>query len=160
MTTRLLNRTGATASRLYARFTDRAIYAAILDRSRDPILGLLEEMTAIIVQGGFLQVVSDAAECYNPAHDLSESLVAASVALARVASKREIAHYCFPLVGPPDRPPGGTAARSQAIRIDLDQAALDRKLAAAREYQELALDVSQMLEDYGVAAFSHEWLFP
>jgi len=59
------------------------------------------------------------------------------------------------LAAAPD-PAARTSTRS--VCLDLDEAALQRKLDAAREYLEMAEEVNAALDQWGAAAFRHERL--
>src|SRR5437773_601413 len=100
-TSRLLAAAGATPGAVFGRLTDRALYAAILARDAGLALGLVDELTTMIVRNGIDYVVADALEGYNPAHDLCHVLVSAAVELAARAGRR-VVHLDFPLVGRPD----------------------------------------------------------
>src|SRR5215470_17044860 len=74
-TSRLLDRAGAETTRLYGRFTDRAIYDAILDGDAAMLGTLVDEVAASLADGTVTYVVGDAAEGYNPSHDLCRLLI-------------------------------------------------------------------------------------
>ena len=50
------------------------------------------------------------------------------------------------------------AAGAPGLCLELDEAALARKLTAAREYVEMAQDVDAALDRWGASAFRHECL--
>jgi len=154
-TSRLLAAAGATPGAVFGRLTDRALYAAILARDAGLALGLVDELTTMIVRNGIDYVVADALEGYNPAHDLCHVLVSAAVELAARAGRR-VVHLDFPLVGQPDALP----SRRASVKLRLDDAALARKLAAASAYVGLGDEVETALAAHGVEAFRVECLRP
>ena len=157
-TTRLLARTAATGGPVYGRMSDREIYAAILARDFARFTRLADELAAWLVDEEIDQVVGDGAEGYNPAHDVCRMVTNTAVRLAGGARGVSIAAYEFPLVGPPNHCPDHL--RDEAIWVALDDAALARKLDAARAYAELAGEVESALDRFGVAPFRTECLVP
>jgi hypothetical protein len=65
-----------------------------------------------------------------------------------------VRNYDFPLDGPPQ------PARPGSIVVTLDEAALKRKLTAARAYPEMRAEVDAALGRYGRQAFAMECLGP
>lgn len=147
-TSRILGRAGATPGPIFGRFTDPEIYAAVLAGRLDVFTALARELAAALADVDY--VVGDAAEGYNPAHDLCRLVVDAAVALAQ----RPILSFDFPLVGPPDRQLAGR------VRLVLDDAAFARKLDAACAYDGLGGEVAQALSESGHDAFRVEALDP
>jgi hypothetical protein len=103
-------------------------------------------------------VVADAVEGYNPSHDVCRLVVNAALRRAMRATGRPIAAYDFLLVGAPGACP--EQLRQRALWFSLDDDQLDRKLAAARGYPELAGEVEQALARHGPAPFRTECLRP
>jgi hypothetical protein len=157
-TTALLARTGARRGPVYGWMSDRAIYAAIVDRDDARFCRLADALAQMLVEGGFDCVVGDAVEGYNPSHDTCRLVVNAALRIAGRARGRPIAAYDFVLVGAPDQCPDDR--RDGALWRSLDDAALGRKLQAARGYPELAGEVEHALERYGTAPFRTECLRP
>lgn len=154
-TTRLLARMGARPGTIYGRFTDRELYAALLAGNPGPFLALARELAAAFVATGHALVVGDALEGYNPSHDVCRLLLGTAVGLARGAGAR-IVGFDFALATPPE----ADSAHPTALRVELDAAALARKLQAARAYPELGDDVEGALAPRGAAAFRIEYLRP
>ncbi len=72
---------------------------------------------------------------------------------------RAILNYEFLLFGPPDACP--RESRDQSIRIDLDEAAFERKIAAANSYNpDFMHEVTQQLDKFGREPFMVEYLLP
>jgi hypothetical protein len=155
-TTRILKMVGARPSLVYGVFTDREIYSTILNRSEGILLQMLEQLAATLVDQEIDTVAGDALEGYNPSHDLCRYLINAAIVLASRRTRKFIQNLEFPLVGPPDACPPHLAAT--AMRLRLDDTALDRKLHAAEEYNELKPEVEAALKSAGKEGFRHECL--
>lgn len=157
-TTTVLSGAGATPGAVYGRFSDRSLYQAMLAQRLDLLLALTEELSEALVARGVDVVVCDAIEGYNPSHDVCRLVTGAAVALAARRLHRPVPAYDFPLVAAPDACP--EHLRGAAVRIDLDDAALARKLEAADRYPELRAEVQAALASLGPAAFLTECLRP
>ncbi len=157
-TDRILAALGAEAGSIYGRFTDRALYDAILDQPAERLVELAEELAQALVGHRVDCVAGDAREGYNPAHDLCRHLIDTAVHLARRSVGWPIASYDFPLVAPPDACPA--RLRAAAVRLDLDEGAFARKLLAARGYPEIGAEVDCGLDAAGPQAFRVELLRP
>lgn len=157
-TTRILERAGAQPRGLYGRFTDAEIYSRILSGDCAFFTDLVEELAEAFVCDQVDCVAGDAIEGYNTAHDVCRCVINAAVRIAQRKGGRRIANYDFTLVGPPDK-----CAESQRDAVNwlrLDNAALERKLAAALGYSEMAGDVQSALDKMGPEAFRIECLRP
>ena len=157
-TSMLLARVGAEPKSLYGRFTDAAIYAAILDHNVVLFTSLAEELATTLVREHVEYVVGDALEGYNPVHDICRYVINVAVVLAQRACGRRLANFDFPVIGQPDACP--EELRDQAAWLRLDDTALARKLTAARNYAELAAEVQAALDTIGAEAFRIECLRP
>ncbi len=154
-TAEVLARCGARPGRIYGRMTDHELYRALLDGRRELFAGLAEELAESLHREGIGMVAGDAVEGFNPGHDVGRLLLNAAVARLR-ASGWPIESREFSLEGSPG---GLTAeARATSLRIQLDAAALARKLAAARSYPGLEDEVERALTRYGRESFQTEWL--
>jgi len=153
-TTRLLESVGATSAvSTYGRFTDRQLYDALLAGDHVLFRGLVGEITREIgAVGDVAYVVCDALEEYNTGHDLCHLIAGA------VAREAGLPLYDFPLIGRPDACPA--ALEAGALRLCLDDAALARKIAAARANPDLTDEVERALATVGADAFRVECLRP
>ena len=149
-TTRVLARAGAMPGDVFGRLTDRAVYEAMLGRDIALFRGLADAVAAGLEDADY--VVGDAAEGYNPTHDVCRLLVDAAVARVRRGRAQSIASFAFPLVGPPL----AATSRPDDVDVTLDDDAFARKLAAAREYVELDREVRDTLDGVGAEAFRRE----
>jgi hypothetical protein len=143
-TTAVLAATGATAGRIYGRFSDRSMYEALLAGQCDVFAAIVDELAHELRSATC--VIADAAEGYNPSHDVCRIIVDAAVQ----ATGRAIPAYEFALA--PDAPP-----RAFALSLELDDAAFARKWAAARAYRGLEGEVREM-EHRGLASLRVEGL--
>lgn len=154
-TTKILNQTGAKCGSIYGRLTDAASYAAILNHEFDVFVRLARELSEAFVTERIDCVVGDAFEGYNPMHDVCRLIINAAVTSAQRATGHHIANLQFSPVQP-----GACHDASHPNRFCrlLDEAALARKLAAAKAYAELAGEVLAALERTSTDAFKVECL--
>ncbi|HSS47479.1 MAG TPA: hypothetical protein VLX28_00905 [Thermoanaerobaculia bacterium] len=152
--TALLGRAGATAGSIYGRLSDRELYRAVLGGDLGLFTGLADELAQGLADMDV--VAGDAVEGYNPGHDVCRLLINAAV-LRLEAEGRRIANFDFPLVGAPD---DCLPENRAALRLELDEGALHRKLEAARTYPELASEVDAALAAHGSDRFRVECLRP
>jgi hypothetical protein len=157
-TTRVLDHLGIETGSLYGRFTDAAIYAALLNREFDLFERLAEELAAQIIKEEISCIVGDAREGYNPTHDACRIVVNAAVEIARRRARHKIENFEFMVAGKPDSKPGN--GDGQSIRITLDDATFQQKLLAARNYYELKDDIDAFLAEYSEHSFQSEYLYP
>lgn len=155
-TTRLLQRVGARPGPVYGRFSDGDVYAALLGGATAPFAEVTHEVASWLIHNPVRGVVTDAAEGYNPTHDLCRVMAGAAVALASRTLGRAVPLYEYVVTA--DRRAcvegscGGTVARR------LSDAELERKLDAAAEYEELAAERRLSIERDGVEAYRVECL--
>ncbi|MFL6259619.1 MAG: hypothetical protein ACJ76Y_07910 [Thermoanaerobaculia bacterium] len=156
-TTAVLERAGATPGSIYGRLSDREVYRAILDGDVDLFAGLADELAAALDRAEIGLVAGDAVEGFNPGHDVCRLVI--NAALLRLAERgRHPASFEFALEGAPDDCP--PEDRADAIRLELDGDALQRKLAAAAGYPEMAYEMERALASHGRASFGVECLRP
>jgi hypothetical protein len=155
--TELLARAGARPGPIYGRLADRELYRALLGGDRELFAGLAEELVESLLREKVELVAGDAVEGFNPGHDVCRLLLNAAVAGLRERGL-PIGNRDFLLEGRPD---GFTEEeRATSLRIELDDASLARKLAAARAYPGLAEETESALARHGEDAFRIEWLRP
>jgi hypothetical protein len=155
-TTRLVERAGASIGSVSARFTDRELYQTILEGRVSVFTDLATELSSAFIAGRFEYVVADAAEGYNPGHDLCRYIVDAAVEHARHDLPETFRSFEIDLAAAPGAL--GESSEGRTLCLELDEAALERKLTAAREYAEMAQEVEAALGRWGAAAFRHECL--
>jgi len=93
-------------------------------------------------------VVTDAAEGYNPLHDVCRAIAEAAV---RLCSPRAPLLFELDLVGHPD-------GSGVGIRLSLDDHAFARKLDTVHRYTVLAGEARAAFDQHGVEAFRTEFL--
>lgn len=155
-TTAVLERAGAMPGSIYGRLSDRDLYRAILGGDVDLFAALADELAEALDQAAIEEVVGDAVEGFNPGHDVCRLWINAALRLAERG--RRIGNFEFPLEGRPEECP--PEDRTEAIRLELDEDALDRKLQAALAYPEMAAEVERALAHHGRAPFAVECLRP
>jgi hypothetical protein len=143
-TTNVLRRAGAEPGSIYGRFTDQDIYRAVLDHDFEPLLETVGEFAGALVREGAEAVAGDAAEGFNPAHDVCRMMINAAAEVARRICGRPIVNRDFLLVGRQDDCPPRLRARATWLRLDPE--AFGRKLEAARSFPELKGEVDAALE--------------
>lgn len=157
-TTRVLESIGASPGSIYGRFSDREIYALLLEGRTTVLVALRDELAQALVDAHISLVACDAEEFYNPSHDVCRYVVASAVERASGLAGRRIRLYDFPLIGSPDTCPDDLRPRS--IRLELGDDSWRAKLEHARRYPELRLEVDRALAVNGAEAFRVECLRP
>lgn len=126
-------------------FSDREIYQAICACDAAFFLRLAQRINDILDSGGYTTVVCDALEGFNTSHDWCHYLALVT------ACRRGLSVYDFPLESAPQ-----AWISSSSLTFQLDAKALERKLAAAADYTELAAEVARAIETHGTDAFALE----
>lgn len=146
-TTSLLRAAGARPGSIFGKWTDREVYAALLSGNSQLFADVVRELARAFKAEAVECVVCDADEGYNPSHDLCRYLVTAAVLLHAREGGGHIETYVFTLVGRPDYCPD--ALREDSICVNLDRAAIGRKISSAAVYNELKGEVQSAVEKYG-----------
>jgi hypothetical protein len=154
----VLDDAGATRGTIYGDFTDAELYAAILAGDTTRVSRLVRDLTTALAEAKIDYVVADALEGFNSSHDICRFAVNAALALLRQETGRAPRNFDVLLEGNPDACPEHLQA--SAMRIELDEVALARKLAAAQNYPELRAETASALERFGTEAFRVEYLRP
>lgn len=154
---RVIAEVSASQGPIFGALSDQALYEALRRGDAQRFDALALALAALIVEQRITLVVGDAAEGFNPGHDVCRFLVDAAVALAAQQGQSAL-NLEFVLDAAPEALSPGGPDGARCVR--LDDAALDRKLAAARGYVELRDEVESALARYGREAFRHEWLRP
>jgi hypothetical protein len=155
-TAAIISQVGATPGGIFGRFTDSAIYAAILRGDLDLFCRLVDELSLAFDVHGIGYVAGDAVEGYNPAHDLCRLILNTAVRACRLRFNRQIANFDFPLSGCADE--GNATGLGRALRIELDDAGFQRKIQAASGYLELGDEVEAATRRNGLSPFREEYL--
>lgn len=135
---KLLESTGATPGGIYGRYSEAAIYRALLVHDTDLFVSLAEELAHSLIQGSFDYVAGDMAEGFNPVHDAWRMVIDAAVAMVKLRTSKEILNYDFSLFRRQD---GFDVPGQSGAKMCLDAVAFTKKLTAAQSYPELLPEV-------------------
>lgn len=155
-TSRLLDRLGAKRGQLFGLFSDAEIYRAILNHEIGTFQSIVDQLARSLVEHGIDFVAADAAEGFNPTHDICRQLANAAVSKARTLTGRSIANYEFCLTEWDLK--GEEKHDDQCWHLRLEDRLLRLKLDAAREYEELRDEVEQAIAQKGGEYFRVECL--
>jgi len=143
-TTEVLAAAHAKPGPLYGAFTDRDFYRALLDFDFEFFARIVTGLAGSIMTKSYEAVSGDAAEGYNPIHDVCRTIINAALEIATRRSGREILNREFSLFRRHD---GGSAhPRPGAVRLELSDEVLQEKLNLARKYPELRPEVEAALD--------------
>jgi hypothetical protein len=142
-TTRILESTGAEPGDFYGRSTDQQCYAALLAGDEGLFLSMAEALADVLVAARIETVVGDASEGWNPIHDVWRTVVNAAVDLASHRLDAPIRNFDFLLFG--SHASAAADCSRDAIVLQLDEAAYERKLATSSTYAELHAEVQAAL---------------
>jgi len=147
-TAELLRDLGARPGAIFGRLSDREAYAMILERNTALLFSLVEELAAELERDQPAIIVGDAAEGYNPVHDLCRLIAGAAIAMAGVATKQ----YEYAVVNHPHSFDAAT------IAIELDAHEYAAKLERARGQAAALTDIDELLSQHGADAYRREAL--
>ena len=153
-TAALIARAGGRPGSIFGRFADTEIYRALLDHHFELFTGLVEELSGLIIENQIALVVGDDAEGFNPTHDICRLIIDAAVRHARVRSGRPVLNVAFRLIDAPEQTK--RASNGGLTVFELSNAALERKMAAAFGYPEMAGEVAAARKRLGDDAFRIE----
>jgi hypothetical protein len=157
-TTRVLADTGATPGAVYGWCSDADLYAAVLAGDVAFLLRMVRAIVDALRDADAACVVGDALEGFNPSHDICRYAINAAVSVIGQDTGRTPGNFDFLLDGNPEQCP--PHLRAQAVRVELDDKDLRRKLAAVDGYPELKADAESAIARYGTQPFRTEWLRP
>jgi hypothetical protein len=146
----LLEQAGARVTPTFGPLTDREAYSALMAADAAPFLGHAHAIADMLVSQGVQSVLVDAAEGYNPVHDVCHWLGRSAVIQARQLGA-SIDLFELDLIAHPDPPDAG-------LRIVLDDDAFARKIEATSRYVSLKAETEAAFERYGREAFRVELL--
>ena len=146
----LLDRIGGSPGAVFGSLTDRDAYDALMSGRTNRFAALVDAIADEVVAKDVTAIVIDAAEGYNPIHDVCHWI--GRSAISRVAGQnRGVDAFELDLVGHPE-------GDGRGIRSTLDGDAFTRKLAAIAAYPALAGEAAAAFEQYGRDAFRSEFL--
>lgn len=145
---------GAKPGSVFGRFTDLALYGAILNQDIELFCDLTDELADEIIEKQFDYVVGDAMEGYSPVHDVCRIVVDCAIEAARKRG-RAVRSYDYAMFELPDS--CSDDVRDRSILLSLDDEVFKRKIDATRKHypklvEELEaairVDGSGSLKDY------------
>jgi hypothetical protein len=146
-TAALLRDAAARPGAIFGRLSDAEAYEMILERNTTLLLSLVTELAAELEKDQPAILVADAAEGYNPAHDLCRLIAGSAIAMAGVPTK----HYEYSVVHHPD-------STGAAVVIDLNAAEYAAKMDRARAQATSLADIEALMARYGADAYRRETL--
>ena len=147
---------GAEPGRLFGHASDARFYQAMLALDSGFFLEILEALAAEIETSGASLVIGDAAEGYNPTHDLCRAMIDAAVELVRGRTGRPLQNYAFALTEWETR----FAGAKPPVELSLDPSAHAAKVAACRSYAQMDREVDSAIGSKGEAYFALETFWP
>jgi len=147
LTRELLHSLSVPEGPIFGRFADREVYAAILGGDVGFLISLVNDLAGDLVARRATAIVADAAEGYNPEHDLCCIIAGAACDVAR-RDGVDIPQYEYAVADGPDSLTGET--------FELDDEAFAAKMKAARMFAAALTDVDELLARYGEQAFRRE----
>jgi hypothetical protein len=148
-TAEYLHESAATPGAIFGRFSDHQAYEMILSGNVELLFSVVSALAVELKAEQPDWLVTDAAEGYNPVHDLCRLIAGAAIELAEVATH----HYEYPVVG---GPLSYGSASAEVLVADLDDTAWTAKIAQAQSRAGLLPDIAGLLSLYGANAFRRE----
>jgi hypothetical protein len=149
MTAEFLRAAGALPGVIFGRLSDREAYAMILECNTTLLLCLVMDLATEIEKQRPKMIVTDAAEGYNPVHDLCRMIAGAAIQFAAVETKQ----YEYAVVNSPN---SFDAMTSEVFVVELDDAAHARKIDRARHEATRLADIDELLLRHGAEAYRRE----
>jgi hypothetical protein len=146
----VLAATGCESGSPFGPFSDGDVYRAFLDCDVRALAACTLDLAKALAAGKFRAVVSDGVELYNPTHDLC--WVVANLASQRAAkmSGFAIERFDFAVAG----------AANDGLTITLDDDAFRRKIEMAHRYEDIAVDIADLIARLGEDALRTEVFTP
>jgi len=162
-TSQLLDRLGAQRGEVFGLLSDADIYQAILGRKIALFSSIVDRLADSLAEHGTDFVAADAAEGFNPTHDICRQIANAAIYRAQILTGRTIANYEFLLMEWDfNRLTNHELVKTKHDRrcwhLRLGDQLLRLKLDAARSYSELRGEVEQAIALKGEEYFRIECL--
>ncbi|MDB5454193.1 MAG: uncharacterized protein JWO33_2771 [Caulobacteraceae bacterium] len=148
----LIEAAGGRVGGVFTAVRDGELYADLLEARSYGLVAILERLTQEAIEHRIAVLVGDAAEGYNPVHDLCRVLIDAVALLVERRSGRRVLNLSFDLTEWETPTPRGDAS----VDLVLDPEAHAEKIAAARAYPGLRGDVDLALATLGEDDFRVE----
>jgi hypothetical protein len=150
-TTGHLAELGLTPGEFYGVTTDAEVYTAILAGDMQFFSELALRLARALSAAGVFFVVGDAAEGYNPTHDVMRAVTGAAIAhINRNRVGRPIAHYEFAVIN--QQPDAPVSSDMERMVLHLNDGMFAEKISAMRARPELAEEVSAGLDGAPLAS--------
>jgi hypothetical protein len=146
----VLRAAGCRCGSAFARFTDVNVYDFILRCDVEPLVSMTRDIGMALADAEVEFAVADACEFYNPVHDLSGVILTLAIEHAQRLTHRRIDQFEFAVVNAPQQ------RRPDDVVVNLDEAALQRKIDAALRYDELHGEAQEDIRKNGLDAFRTE----
>jgi hypothetical protein len=146
----LLRGLGARKGAIFGRLSDAEAYTMILERNVPLLVSLVAELAEQLESDQPAIIVGDAAEGYNPAHDLCRLIAGAAIEMAGVSTKQ----YEYAVVNHPH------SSDPAAIVFDLDAVEYAAKMEHALGQAAALTDIDALLSRHGADAYRSESLCP
>jgi hypothetical protein len=154
----LLRDLGARPGAPFGAAGDLEVYRAVLEQDHRFFRNVACVLADSLVRHRIELVLGDSAEGEIMSHDLFREVRIAAVRIAEAQRGCMIRQFEFPLASHPLAIPWEMAGHARLRR--LDGAALQRKVAVVRRYEELSLSLDGTFAKYGEEAGSLEAIFP
>jgi hypothetical protein len=146
----VLRAAGCRSGSAFGRFTDVNVYDFILRCDVEPLVSMTREIATSLAGAEVEFAVADACEFYNPVHDLSGVILSLAIEHAQRLTHRPIDQFEFAVVNAPQQ------REPNDVVVNLDEAALHRKIEAALRYDELQGEAQEDIRKNGLEAFRIE----
>jgi len=158
-TAALLALVGAQRGDIFGDMSDAEIYRAMLEQNVAVFLPVVDALAGSFLKHQIYCVVGDAAEGFNPTHDLCRGLINSAVVLAERTTGKAIANFEICLTEW-EQNCAGSLHDDRCLHWTLNDHQLAQKIAAAEQYVELKDEVQNAISRRGQAYFSIECLRP
>jgi len=152
---RLIEAAGATLEENLGNVEDDDVYRWILEKQTEHLLDFADFLVDAWAIQPPSMVAGDSIEGCETTHDLCRYVINAACEIHFRRTGSKFPNLDFPLLGQPNT---SKSLAPDDVRLVLDEAAFERKLAAARGYHELQAEVEYALSTFGPAAFTLETL--
>lgn len=148
-TSRIVRKAGGRIGGIFGRCTARGLQNALMMQEHERVFALVHELADHLITEEIDLVAGDAAEGFDPAHDLCRVLIDAAAAIAAL-TRPGLKNFELPLLGP--------RSNRGAVRLRVEGEAWQRKYSQCRAYAEPVEEVRLLIETQGIDALREEHL--
>ncbi len=123
-------RVGAAKGWVFGAFTDPEIYRVLLEGKHDALTAVAGRIASDFERRGIEAVAGDAAEGYNPAHDICRAMIGAAAMITKTRTGRTVRNYDFLLA---ESPALGGRAHAGTLTLELDEETYREKVRLAED---------------------------